>query len=153
MVTRNPLDLPKTGRLLALDVGEKRVGVAVSDSARKVALSRGNWRRPWGELRQQVLLERQQNGVSAVVLGFPLNMDGSAGPMADAVQSLASLIEKELELPVLLWDERLSSRQAEAAFFEQREGRNKAGSKKESVGKMDAGAAVIVLQGVLTALA
>jgi putative Holliday junction resolvase len=148
MVTRNPLELPKLGKLLALDVGEKRVGVAISDSNRSVALARGVWTRPWAELKTQVAA----SGAVAVVLGEPLNMDGSIGPMATAVRSLADLIEKELNLPVLLWDERLTSRQVENAFFEQREGRQTRGSKKASVGHVDAGAAVVILQGVLARL-
>jgi putative Holliday junction resolvase len=93
-----------------------------------------------------------ESGAAAVILGEPLNMDGSIGPMATAVRSLADLIEKELNLPVLLWDERLTSRQMENAFFEQREGRQSRGSKRDSVGHMDAGAAVVILDGVLGTL-
>lgn len=149
MVTRNPLELPKTGKLLALDVGDKRVGAAGCDSGRTVALAKGVWPRPWAELKKQIAA----SGAAAVVLGEPLNMDGSIGPMATAVRSLADLIEKELGLPVLLWDERLTSRQVEAAFFEQRAGRQTRGSKRDSVGHVDSGAAVVILQGVLARLA
>lgn len=148
MVTRNPLELPTVGRLLALDIGEKRVGVALSDSGRRLGAARGVWPRPWAELKVKIKAEAA-NGIVAVVLGEPLNMDGSIGPMATAVSSLADLIEKELGLPVLLWDERLTSRQVESAFFEQRQGRETRGSKKASVGFVDAGAAVVILQGVL----
>lgn len=152
MVTCNPLELPPAGRLLALDLGEKRVGVALCDSARSVALGRGQWPRPWRELKVLLEKERVASGLSAVVLGLPLNMDGSAGPMAQGVSDLAALIEKELGLPVLLWDERLTSRQMEQSFFEERQGRQTRAGKKHSVGKMDSGAAVLVLQGVLGAL-
>ena len=151
MATRNPLELPVTGKLLALDVGEKRVGVAVCDSGRRVATARGLWPRPWGELKAKVAAEKTA-GVVGVVLGLPLNMDGTVGPTATAVYSLADLIEKEAGLPVLLWDERLTSRQMENAFFEQREGRQTRGSKRDSVGLMDAGAAAVVLQGVIDRL-
>ena len=151
MVTRNPLELPASGKLLALDVGAKRVGVALCDSGRRVAAVRGLWARPWAELKGKISQEGAA-GVVAVVLGFPLNMDGSVGPTATAVSSLADLIEKELGLPVLLWDERLTSRQMENAFFEQRQGRETRGSKKDSVGLMDAGAAAVILQGVLDRL-
>lgn len=151
MVTRNPLELPAEGRLLALDVGTKRVGVALTDSARRLATVRGVWPRPWAELKVKLAAEAG-NGVVGVVLGEPLNMDGTVGPMATAVRSLADLIEKELGLPVLLWDERLTSRQVEGAFFEQRQGRETRGSKKESVGQIDAGAAALILQGVVDRL-
>lgn len=151
MVTRNPLELPELGRLLALDAGGKRVGVALSDSGRRVAAARGVWPRPWGELKVKIAAEKA-NKVVAVVIGYPLNMDGSVGPTATAALSLADLIEKELGMPVLLWDERLSSRQVENAFFEQRQGRETRASKKDSVGFVDAGAAVVILQGVLDSL-
>ncbi|RYG60702.1 MAG: Holliday junction resolvase RuvX [Alphaproteobacteria bacterium] len=151
MATRNPLELPETGKLLALDVGGKRVGVAVCDSGRRVATARGVWPRPWGELKPKVALEKTA-GVVAVVLGLPLNMDGTVGPTATAVYSLADLIEKELGLPVLLWDERMTSRQVESAYFEQRQGRQTRGSKKDSVGSIDAGAAAVILQGVIDRL-
>lgn len=152
MVLRNPLDLPRTGRLLALDMGEKRVGVAISDSLRTVALGRGQWPRPWRELKTLLDNERQTSSLCAVVLGLPLNMDGTHGPMAQSVSDLAALIEKELNLPALLWDERLTSRQMEQSFFEERTGRQTRAGKKDSIGKMDSGAAVLILQGVLGAL-
>lgn len=151
MVTRNPLELPADGKLVALDVGTKRVGVAGCDKGRRVAMVHGVWPRPWAELKVKLAQEAAQGAVG-VVLGFPLNMDGSVGPTATAVTSLADLIEKELGLPVLLWDERLTSRQMENAFFEQRQGRETRGSKKDSVGHVDAGAAAVILQGVLDRL-
>lgn len=151
MATRNPLELPASGRLLALDVGGKRVGVALCDSGRRLGTVRGVWSRPWAELKMKIAAEKA-NGIVAVVLGYPLNMDGSVGPGATAVSSLADLIEKELGLPVLIWDERLTSRQVESAFFEQRQGRETRGSKRDSVGSIDAGAAVVILQGVLDSL-
>lgn len=151
MVTRNPLELPESGKLLALDVGEKRVGVAVCDSRRTVATARGLWPRPWAELKGKVALEKTA-GVVGVVLGLPLNMDGTYGPTATVITSLADLIEKEVGLPVLLWDERLTSRQMENAFFETRQGRQTRGSKRDSVGLMDAGAAAMILQGAIDRL-
>lgn len=152
MVTRNPFDLPEHGKLLALDGGAVRVGVAGSDQNRRMAVTKGIVeRQPWGDLKQRIIAWKTEGYVAAVV-GYPLNMDGSPGPAADAATSLASLIEKECNLPVLLWDERLTSRQVEGAFFEQRVGRMTRGSKKASVGHIDSGAAVILLNSVLDAL-
>lgn len=151
MATRNPFDLPP-GRILALDNGERRVGMAVSDSGRRVASSAGiAARQPWGELRAAVLKWKEQ-GVAAAVVGLPLSMDGSEGPECVRARSLADLIEKECGLPVLLWDERLTSAQAEAAYFEQRSGRQTRASKKDSSGKVDGAAAAVLLGAVLERL-
>ncbi len=155
MVLRNPQEflsaLPASGKLVGLDLGEKRVGVALCDSNRRLATVRGVWPRPWAELKARIAAEKTA-GCVGVVLGYALNMDGSVGPTATAASSVADLIEKELGLPVLLWDERLTSRQVEHAYFEQREGRQTRGSKRDSVGHVDAGAAAVILQGVLDAL-
>lgn len=151
MITRNPFELP-AGRLLALDVGSVRVGLAVTDTSRTLATSVGIVpRKPWSGLKAK-LVEWQGQGVAAVALGWPLNMDGSEGPACTAVRSVADLIGKETGLPVLLWDERLTSQQAEAAFFLQREGRQTRASKRDSVGHVDAAAATLLLQGVCDAL-
>lgn len=151
MITRNPFDLP-AGRILALDIGSVRVGLAITDRLRTLATSVGIVpRKPWGTLKAKIG-EWQGQGVTAVVLGWPLNMDGSEGPACTAVRSVADLIAKETGLPVLLWDERLTSQQAEAAFFMQREGRQTRASKRDSVGYIDAAAATLLLQGVCDAL-
>lgn len=151
MTVRNPSELP-AGRILALDGGAQRVGMAVCDSARRTAVVAGAApRKPWSALKQAILDWKAQ-GITACVVGLPLNMDGSEGPACNAARSLADLLEKECDLPVLLWDERLTSRQAESAWFSQREGRQTRGNKKDSVGKMDAAAATLLLQGVLDRL-
>jgi putative holliday junction resolvase len=141
-----PAPLPR-GRWLGLDVGEKRVGVAVSDSMGLVATGVGTAARAqeidWADWKQR--------GIVAVVVGLPLNMDGSSGPSASRAHSVADWIMKEQGLPVRLWDERLTSRQAETSFFEQRTGRQTRASKKDSVGKVDVAAAVLILQGALDA--
>lgn len=151
MSVRNPFDLPP-GRILALDNGARRVGLAVSDTGRRVASSAGiAARQPWTDLKAAILKWKTE-GVAAAAVGLPLNMDGGEGPECVKARSLADLIEKECGLAVLLWDERLTSRQAEAAYFEQRRGRQTRGSKKESAGKVDGAAAVLLLQGVLDRL-
>lgn len=154
MVTRNPLELPTPGRLLGLDYGKARVGVAVCDSGRTVASARGAMTGAFDVICRSLAALVAETGATGVVVGLPLNMDGSYGPMAQAAQSFAAEIEKRLGLPVLIWDERLTSRQAEMAYFEQRqdgrEGRRQTrASKKDSVGRMDAGAAAVMLQSVL----
>jgi putative holliday junction resolvase len=142
--------LPAAGRLLALDVGSVRMGVAVSDSARRVASSRPIVRRTtWALLKAD--LAKLAEGCVGIVVGNPLNMDGTSGVMVSKISNLANLIETELGLPVLLADERLSSQQAEAAYFEKRTAysRQTRASKADSSGQIDSSAAVIILQTVL----
>lgn len=151
MIIRNPAELPK-GRLLAVDGGEKRVGLAVSDSAQRLATVAGAVaRKPWAGVKTAIM-EWKSQGIVGVVVGLPLNMDGTEGPACVAARSLADLIDKETALPVLLWDERLTSHQAERAFFEQRQGRQTRGSKRDSVGHVDSPAAALLLQSVLDVL-
>src|SRR6478736_2462225 len=99
MVTRNPFDLPENGRIIALDVGEKRVGVAVSDSARRVSLSAGNCERTYKHILGHLRAWAEQNAAGganlALVVGYPLNMDGSEGAMAQGARDVAAQLEKD----------------------------------------------------------
>jgi putative Holliday junction resolvase len=148
MITRNPADLPKTGKLLAFDYGKARIGLAASDSAQRLAAQRAPLTA--AGLAAALVALKAENPVGAVV-GLPRNMDGSEGPAAQAAMSFAGNVAKALGVPVLLWDERLTSRQAEGAYFEQRRGRQTRGSKKDSGGKTDSAAAMLTLQSVLDA--
>lgn len=102
-----------TGRLLALDVGERRVGVAVSDPegwlARPLTIIR---RRSKREDFAAIADLAAQHEARAVIVGYPLNMDGSIGPQAQRVARYAAALQKNLAAPVLLFDERLSSDEA-----------------------------------------
>jgi putative Holliday junction resolvase len=112
-----PLDLsvlPATGRLLGLDVGDKTVGVAVSDSRRSVAspvetIRRGKLAADVAALKK-IAQERQAVGL---VVGLPVNMDGSEGPRCQSVRAFAQSLDGALGLPMLLWDERLTTFAAE----------------------------------------
>jgi putative Holliday junction resolvase len=136
--------IPRSGKVLGLDVGAKRVGVAVSDSSQTTALPARPLPRVWKELKV-ALVALQPVGV---VLGEPKHMSGESGKEVQSITDLAALIAKELNLPVALMDERLTSHAAEAAFFEQRiEGsRQTRASKAESVGQIDSAAATLLLQ-------
>jgi putative holliday junction resolvase len=140
----NPFLIPPRGRILGLDIGTKRVGVAVSNAAQPTALAKGTWARPWVQLKANIAA----SGAVGVVLGEPLHMSGEKGTGAQSVADLAALITAELKLPTALMDERLTSHAAEAAFFEQRVpgSRQTRASKKESIGEVDAAAAVLLLQ-------
>jgi len=101
------------GRIMAIDYGRKRFGVALSDelgltSQPHTTLARTNRR---DDLRRLRLLARENN-VRHIVVGLPLRLDGSAGEMADEVKRFAIRLNKELGLPVEMFDERLTSWEA-----------------------------------------
>ena len=106
-----------SGRLLALDLGLKRVGVAVSDELRIAVrplpyLRRTSWKQLLGAVAELL----QSFDAQALVIGLPLNMDGTEGHAAVEARRLARNFELSLKVPVHLQDERLTSREAEAAL-------------------------------------
>jgi putative Holliday junction resolvase len=105
----------QSGRLLALDLGQRRIGVAISDELRltvspQTPLSRTNWK----QLLLDVSAVLKSFDAKGLVIGLPLNMDGSEGFAAREARRLAANFEKSLRVPVYLQDERLTSREAEA---------------------------------------
>lgn len=131
-------------RVLAIDPGKKRVGIALSDPTGTLAspLVTLEGREPEKLLTEIVGLV-QEHGVHRVLVGHPKNMDGSIGPAAKAAQRLARALEERLAVPVELVDERLSSSQARVAM---REAGTNAKKAREKVDQM---AAVVVLQAYL----
>lgn len=100
--------------VLALDVGQKRVGAAVSDSlsisiTRLEAIPRTNWKHLLRAIDQLI----KSFDAKTLVIGLPLRLNGSAGEAAQEIRSVAAKFAKSLDLPVYLQDERLTSRQAE----------------------------------------
>ncbi|MEL6985603.1 MAG: Holliday junction resolvase RuvX [Actinomycetota bacterium] len=110
------LPVPSTGRALALDLGRRRIGVAVCDDARLVATPyrtvQRSGHRPDEHATLAALVEEVAAGV--VVVGLPLSLDGSAGPAAKAVLSEVKALRRLLDVPVETHDERLSTVTAEA---------------------------------------
>jgi putative Holliday junction resolvase len=148
MGDRNPTDLApllKPGqRLLGLDPGEKNVGVAICDPERKVAtsyatLARGKLGPLIAELRDIVAEE----GIGGLVVGLPRNMDGSEGPAAQSARALAHSLERELGLPVALWDERLSTAAVTRTLIDAD------ASRRKRAAVVDKMAAAYILQGAL----
>ena len=132
-------------RILALDLGEKRIGVAVSDELLMTAqglcvlASKGTVK----DLEQVGDLIRNQ-AVSTIVLGFPRNMDGSIGPMAEKVREFGRLLqEQNAAIPVEYWDERLTTAGAQRMLI----GADISRMKRRQV--VDKVAAVLILQGYL----
>ena len=133
------------GKLLGLDHGDKRFGIALSDAGKVIATPRlvvEGEDALWKTLDSLVGEEE----VEAVVIGLPLNMDGSEGPRARKVMEFSELLSEKTGLPVHFQDERLSSFEAENALLEA----GVHGSRRKS--RVDMVAAQIILQGYLNQL-
>ena len=115
--TPAPQRTPEPGRILALDYGRARIGLALADGQARLArplstLARKNRGEDLRRLRDLV----REHGVTRIVLGLPLRLDGTRGQMAEEVERFAERLRKQLGLPVDLMDERLSSWEAEQAL-------------------------------------
>jgi putative holliday junction resolvase len=135
------------GRVLCLDYGERRIGVAISDPSRTIAsplttlVRRRGKRPPWPELAA-IVSERE---VEEVVVGLPLEMDGSEGDWAEEVRRFGGEVARRTGLPVRWVDERLSSVEAERAVRESGLPRRK----REEKARIDASAAALILRSFL----
>ncbi|MDH4099423.1 MAG: Holliday junction resolvase RuvX [Nitrospirota bacterium] len=131
-------------RILALDLGSKRIGIAVSDalgltaSGLKVLESRGR-ERDLQAIRELV----DEYEVDEIVVGLPVNMNGTEGPLAEKAREFGRLLEITTKLPIHLWDERLSTTAATRVLVEADL------SRKKRKGVVDKVAAVIILSGYL----
>ena len=105
------------GRVLAIDMGSKRVGLAVSDELRlTVRALPALPRTPWKRLLSSLAELCEQFDVRSIVLGLPLRLDGSEGDAAHEARRIARNLELSLKLPLFLQDERLTSKAAETAL-------------------------------------
>ncbi|MBO8163894.1 MAG: Holliday junction resolvase RuvX [Brevibacillus sp.] len=133
-------------RILGLDVGERTIGVAVSDELGWTAQGVETIRRQSEEQdfqRLQSLIDHYR--VSEIVVGLPKNMNGTVGPRGESCQRFARRLAERVQLPVHLWDERLTTMAAEKMLVTADVSRKK---RKQVIDKM---AAVIILQGYLDA--
>jgi putative Holliday junction resolvase len=137
------------GRVLGIDAGERRIGVALSDELRLLAspLTVLDRRKGLAPVLDTLLDLAQRQDVTHVIVGLPLNEDGSHGRQAKRAAEFGRIAERVLNLPVTLWDERLSTQEAEAIVREQRRSTRKVRER----GQMDAVAAAVILQGFLDA--
>jgi len=127
-----------------LDVGSKTIGVAVSDELSIIArgvttLKRKGLRHDIAQLLKVI----EEHGVEKIIVGLPKNMNGSLGPSAKMVLSLIEELKKSVGLPIIAWDERLSTVAAQRALLEADMSRKK---RKQVIDKV---AALIILQGYL----
>jgi putative Holliday junction resolvase len=140
--------LPRTGGLMGLDLGTVTIGVALSDVRRAVATPLRTLKRT--KFRQDaaaLLAIAAERGIAGVILGLPVNMDGTEGPRAQATRAFARNLERLTPLPIAFWDERLSTVAAERALIEADMAR------KRRAEVIDAVAAGYILQGALDRLA
>ena len=148
MTDANAFDaLPPTGKLLGLDLGTKTIGVAVSDGMRYSATPLETIKRTKFTADAARLLELiAENAAVAIVLGLPLNMDGSEGPRVQSTRAFARSLAQKTQLPMIFWDERLSTSAVTRILIEADTRRDK---RAEVVDKL---AASYILQGLLDRL-
>ena len=139
--------LPPMQALIGLDLGEKTIGVAVTDSFLSVATPLETVRRKKFGLDAARLIEIIENRrIGGLILGLPRNMDGSEGPRCQSTRAFARNFEKLANIPIGFWDERLSTVAAEKALLEADT------SRKRRAEVIDHVAASYILQGVLDRL-
>lgn len=139
--------LPRDGRLIGLDLGTKTIGLALSDIGRGIATPMDTIRRKKFTIdAEQLLGICGKQSVGGIVLGLPLNMDGSEGPRAQATRAFARNLSQKTELPITYWDERLSTAAVTRTLLEADSSRAK---RADVVDKM---AAAFILQGFLDRL-
>ena len=137
--------LPESGRILSLDIGTKRVGVAVSDELR-ITIRPLTFieRTSWKKLLKAVIRVISDFDAKAVVLGLPLRLDGTEGDASQEIRRLYKNFLASLTVPVFLQDERLTSRAAKEKL------RDEGYSEKETKQLVDGEAAVLILQEFLS---
>ena len=131
-------------RLIGLDLGSKRIGVSICDEKQLIATPYKTINRnPIKDLIDKLRLIINENNIKGIIVGNPLNMDGSSGRSAQSVKDTTENIEKNLDIPICLWDERLST----VGAFNLSSQLDINVSKREK--KIDENAAAFILQGAL----
>ena len=131
-------------RLIGLDLGSKRIGVSICDDKQLIATPLKTINRNLlKDLIDELKLIINENNIKGIIVGNPLNMDGSSGRSAQSVKDTTENIEKNLDIPICLWDERLST----VGAFNLSSQLDINVSKKEK--KIDENAAAFILQGAL----
>ena len=136
--------IDKKSRLLGIDPGKKRIGIAICDENKIVAtpyttIIKNNFSELLGQINKIIY----ENDIKGVVIGNPINMDGSTSQSSQSAKDLAINLSKNISIPITMWDERLSSRGA----FNLSNDLNVNTSKK--ISKLDENSAAFILQGAL----
>ena len=140
-------DLPVNGRLMGLDLGSKTIGMAVSDASRLVASPIGTLRRTrFRDDADALFRAADERSVVALIIGLPVNMDGSEGPRCQSARAFAQNLLGLREMTIAFWDERLSTAAVERAMI----GADLSRAKRRR--SVDTAAAAYILQGALDTL-
>ena len=131
-------------RLIGLDLGSKRIGVSICDEKQLIATPlKTITRNTLNELIVELKVIIDENNIKGIIIGNPLNMDGSSGRSAQSVKDTSQKIEENINIPICLWDERLST----VGAFNLSSQLDINVSKREK--KIDENAAAFILQGAL----
>ena len=139
--------ITKKSRLIGLDLGTKRIGIAICDELQSIAtpfktIQKDNFAKFLDELKFII----KENNIEGIIVGNPINMDGSFGKSSQSANDFAKNLSKNVTIPIILWDERLSS---EGSFkITQDLGTNVA----DRIKKLDKNAAAFILQGAINYL-
>ena len=143
----SPVVNKESYRIMAIDYGDARTGVAVSDESR--TLTGDAWviqNKRMTEVAQAIVDETTARGVSRIVIGFPKNMDGTTGPRAEKSSHLAELLSSLCDAEIVLWDERMTTISAQRVLTDV----GKFGKKRKKT--IDAVAASLILESYLGSL-
>ncbi len=131
-------------RLIGLDLGSKRIGVSICDEKQLIATPlKTITRNTLNELIDELKVIINENNIKGIIIGNPLNMDGSSGRSAQSVKDTSQKIEENINIPICLWDERLST----VGAFNLSSQLDINVSKREK--KIDENAAAFILQGAI----
>jgi putative Holliday junction resolvase len=152
MAVLDLLDLPGAiaarAPIVGLDLGEKTIGVAVSDLTRTIASPLALIRRTKFTADAEALLKLMEGrGAAGIVIGLPINMDGTEGPRCQSVRAFARNLLRLRELPIAFWDERLSSAAVNRMLIDEADT-----TRARRAGLVDKAAAAWILQGALDRL-
>lgn len=140
--------VPAGGRLLGLDIGSKRVGLALSDETRTVAAAdRVLERERYADDLAQLAALCRERHVGGIVVGLPVSMDGGQGPQCQRVRQFARDLLVRIDLPLAFWDERLSTAAVDRMLIREADL-----SRKRRRAVIDRAAAAYILQGALDAM-
>ncbi len=140
------VQLSSGNRVLGIDLGSKNIGLAISDTEFHIASPfKTLQRKKLSENAQEISVIIKEQNIGGLVIGFPINMNGTVGPRAQSTRDWSLDLAKYIDLPILLWDERMSTLAVERAML------TADLSRKKRSRKIDQAAAAYILQGALDA--
>jgi putative Holliday junction resolvase len=140
--------IPDSGSILCLDLGDKRIGLAICNDTRSISTSLKTLER--SKLLNDISLIKNiisENSITSIIVGRPVNLDGKPGKKSQSIRRLSEEINKSLNLPLLLWDERFSTQAVEKVLINEL---NLSRKKRQKI--IDSSAACWILDGAIKAL-